>query len=107
MARIDMQYEAHWGDLEKNKKFQKHLKTECLSEFPTGLNKELDEVHGRILGQKPLPLIGEAFVEIRHGVSKWKVVLGEKGTNQPHLLAINKQKTLNLLLKILPTNPLF
>ena len=60
---LHMHYEADWGDLEENKKFQKHLEKEHLYEFLAGLNKDLDEVHGRILGRRLLPSIGEAFAE--------------------------------------------
>ena len=47
-----MHYEADWGDLKENTKFEKHLENERLSEFLAGLNKDLDGVHGRILGRR-------------------------------------------------------
>ena len=56
---LDMHYEADWGDLEANVKFKNHLEKERLYDFLAGLNKELDEVRGRILGRRPLPSIGE------------------------------------------------
>lgn len=32
--------------------------------FLLGLNKDLDEVRGKIMGMKPLPTIREAFLEV-------------------------------------------
>ena len=43
--------------------------------FLAGLNKELDEVRGRILGQKPLPSLQEVFLEIRREESRRRVML--------------------------------
>ena len=43
--------------------------------FLAGLNKELDEVRGRILGQKPLPSLREVFLEIRREESRRRVML--------------------------------
>ena len=45
-----MHYETDLGDLEVNVKFKNHLEKERLYDFLTVLNKELDEVRGRILG---------------------------------------------------------
>ncbi|GAV64829.1 UBN2_3 domain-containing protein, partial [Cephalotus follicularis] len=47
---LDLHYEADWEGLEGNQKFKKHLENERLYEFLAGLNRELDEVCGRILG---------------------------------------------------------
>ncbi|KAK3024584.1 hypothetical protein RJ639_044326 [Escallonia herrerae] len=73
---LDMHYEADWGDLEGNLKFKRHLEKERLYEFLTGLNRELDEVRGRILGRRPLPSIDEAFAEVRREASRRCVMLG-------------------------------
>ncbi|KAK3015319.1 hypothetical protein RJ639_006167 [Escallonia herrerae] len=75
---LDMHYEADWGDLEGNLKFKRHLEKERLYEFLTGLNRELDEVRGRILGRRPLPSIDEAFAEVHCEASKRRVMLGGK-----------------------------
>lgn len=42
-----------------------------------GLNKNLDDVRGRILGIKPLSNIGAVFSEVRHEASRKKVMMGE------------------------------
>ncbi|KAK3026255.1 hypothetical protein RJ639_041631 [Escallonia herrerae] len=73
---LDMHYEADWGDLEGNLKFKRHLEKERLYEFLTGLNRELDEVRGRILGRRPLPSIDEAFAEVCREASNRRVMLG-------------------------------
>lgn len=62
---LDMHYEADWGDLEGNTKFKWHLEKKWLYEFLAGLNKDLDELQGRILGRRPMPSIGEAFTKVR------------------------------------------
>jgi len=45
------------------------------SYFLHGLNFDLDEVRGRILGTKPLPSFKEVFAEVRREESKQKVML--------------------------------
>lgn len=40
--------------------------------------KDLNEVQGRILRQRPLPSIGEAFTEVRREASRRRVMLGGK-----------------------------
>ena len=42
--------------------------------FFTGLNRNLDEVRGRILGRNPLP-IHEVFSEVRHEESQMRIML--------------------------------
>ena len=46
------------------------------SKFFLALNKNLDEVRGRILGMKPLPYIREVASEVCQEESKMKVMLG-------------------------------
>lgn len=75
---LDLHYEADWGDLEGNIKFKEHLEKERLYDFLAGLNKELDEVSGRILGRRQLPSLSEAFAEVWREESRRRVMLGEK-----------------------------
>lgn len=81
---LDLHYEADWGDLEGNIKFKEHLEKERLYEFLAGLNRELDEVRGRVLGRRPLPSLSEAFAEVRREESHRRVMLGER--RDSHLL---------------------
>ncbi|XP_040940788.1 uncharacterized protein [Gossypium hirsutum] len=78
-----MYYEADWGeDLEHNR-FMVHLNNERLYEFLAGLNRELDEVRGRILGRSPLPTIGEAFAEVRREEKRRLVMMGDSKEPKP------------------------
>ncbi|KAJ8762574.1 hypothetical protein K2173_008013 [Erythroxylum novogranatense] len=52
-----------------------------------GLNRELDEVRGRILSRCPLSLMREAFVEVHHGESRWQVMLKENEMHESSTLA--------------------
>lgn len=47
-------------------------------DFLVGLNRDLDVVRGRILGRAPLPLIGEAFAEVRREENRRRVMLEEQ-----------------------------
>lgn len=84
-----MHYKANWSDLEDNMKFKRHQEKERLYEFLAGVNKELDEVHGQILGQRPLPPIGEAFAKVRREASKHRVILGAK--KDSHEIFVNER----------------
>lgn len=53
------------------------LEKERVFDFLQGLNKDLDEVRGRILGKDPLSSIKEAFAEVRREESLKRVMLGE------------------------------
>ena len=46
--------------------------------FLLGLNQNLDEVRGRVLGTKPLPKIREVFSEVRREESRKKIMMGTK-----------------------------
>lgn len=50
---------------------------ERVYDFWAGVNWELDEVRGRILGLKPLPSIYEVFTEVRREESRKRVMLPE------------------------------
>ena len=56
-------------------RYTKKLEKEMLVAFLHGLNKDLDEVRGRILGTKPLPGIQDAFAKIRREESRKRVML--------------------------------
>ena len=47
-------------------------------EFLAGLNREFDEVRGRILSRRPLPTTREVFAEVRREEARWNVMLKEK-----------------------------
>lgn len=56
------------------------LDRERLIDFLHGLNRELDEVCGRILGKSPLPSVREAFAEVRREESRKRVMMGSTTT---------------------------
>ncbi|CAN1143679.1 hypothetical protein LINPERHAP2_LOCUS13722, partial [Linum perenne] len=53
------------------------------SQFLVGLNAELDEVRGRIIGRDPLPPIAEVFNEVRREETRRRVMLGSRKEVQP------------------------
>ncbi|KAK5846636.1 hypothetical protein PVK06_002931 [Gossypium arboreum] len=90
--KLDMYYKADWGEGLEHTKFMTHLNNERLYEFLAGLNRELDEVHGRILGRSPLPTIGEAFTEIKREEKRRLVMMGD--SKEPkHVITIGNQST--------------
>ena len=56
-----------------------------LFKFFLGLNRELDDVRGRIMGIKPLPSLREVFSEVRREESRKKVMMGSKEQPAPTL----------------------
>ena len=56
--------------------------------FLFGLNKNLDEVRGRILGTKPLPSIQEACFEVRREESRQKVMQGKTSSTSSESSAL-------------------
>lgn len=60
---MDLFHEIKWGCVEDGKKYEKMVEKERVFDFLHGLNVDLDEVRGQLLGTKPFPLIREAVVE--------------------------------------------
>lgn len=54
---------------------KKNLENERVYKFLTGLNRHLDDVRGKILSQRPLPLSREAFSEVCYKEKRGKVML--------------------------------
>ncbi|RVX02015.1 Retrovirus-related Pol polyprotein from transposon TNT 1-94 [Vitis vinifera] len=65
--------------------YRKIVEQKRLFKFFLGLNRELDDVRGRIMGIKPLPSLREAFSEVRHEESRKKVMMGSKEQPAPTL----------------------
>ncbi|RVW29719.1 Retrovirus-related Pol polyprotein from transposon RE1 [Vitis vinifera] len=59
-----------------------------LFKFFLGLNRELDDVRGRIMGIKPLPSLREAFSEVRREESRKKVMMGSKEQPTQHWMPL-------------------
>ncbi|KAE8723689.1 hypothetical protein F3Y22_tig00012036pilonHSYRG00007 [Hibiscus syriacus] len=78
-----MYYEVDWGEGLEHTKFMSHLNKERLYEFLAGLNRDLDEVRGYILGRTPLPTIGEAFTAVRREENHRRVMMGDSKEPKP------------------------
>lgn len=65
-----------WKSPEDAAKYKKIVEKKRMYKFLLRLNKNLDEVRGRILATKPLPNIREASSEVRREESKKKLMLG-------------------------------
>ncbi|RVW50981.1 hypothetical protein CK203_071298 [Vitis vinifera] len=60
--------------------------------FLLGLNKNLDEIRGRIMGVKPLPSLREAFSEVRREESRKNLMMGShQQLNMAESLALKTQ----------------
>ncbi|KAL7593058.1 hypothetical protein Lser_V15G32577 [Lactuca serriola] len=72
---MDVFYHINWSCPQDGTLHAKMLEKDRIFDFLQGLNKELDEVRGRILGTKPLPSLREVFAEVRREESLAKVML--------------------------------
>ncbi|KAK3022402.1 hypothetical protein RJ639_047376 [Escallonia herrerae] len=77
--QLDMFEKITWDCQLDKKKYDKIVEKERIFKLLLGLNKDLDEVRGRILGTKPLPSLREAFSEVRREESRKKIMMGRPG----------------------------
>ncbi|KAJ1408401.1 Gag-polypeptide of LTR copia-type, partial [Sesbania bispinosa] len=75
--QLDIYEDVQWSCTEDKKKYKELVEKDRIYKFLLGLNIELDEVWGRILGTKPLKTIREVFSEVRREESRRKVMLGK------------------------------
>ena len=80
--QLDVYEDTEWNCPEDQQQYRKLIEKDRIYKFLLGLNKNLDEVRGRILGTKPLPSIREAFSEVRREESRKKIMLGVPNQNQ-------------------------
>ena len=64
-------------------KQQQNLEKEQVYDFLVGLNRDRDEVRGRVLSRVPFPTIDEAFAEVRREVNHQKFILSEGLSSAP------------------------
>ncbi|XP_075490971.1 uncharacterized protein LOC142529341 [Primulina tabacum] len=74
--KIDLYDNHKWTCSDDSILYNKVVETKRVFKFLSGLNKELDDVCGRVLGTKPLPTLSEAFSSVRHEESRRKVMMG-------------------------------
>ncbi|GAV56647.1 UBN2_3 domain-containing protein [Cephalotus follicularis] len=77
--QLDIFEESDWECPGDHLKYRKIMEKERIVKFLVGLNKNLDEVRGRIFGTKPLPSLWEAFSKVRREESRKKVMMGGQG----------------------------
>ncbi|KAI5448129.1 hypothetical protein KIW84_015526 [Lathyrus oleraceus] len=66
-----------WKCTKDNVLFLKRQENDRVFMFLAGLNKDLDEVRGRVLGKVPLPTLRETFAEIRREEVQQGVMMGK------------------------------
>lgn len=71
---------CNWKDPEDAVLYKQMLDKDRIYDFLAGLNKELDEVRGRLLGMRPLLSIKEIFAGVCREESRKCVMLGEGPT---------------------------
>ncbi|KAK3031945.1 hypothetical protein RJ639_036229 [Escallonia herrerae] len=77
--QLDMFEKITWDCQLDKKKYDQIVEKERIFKLLLGLNKDLDEVRGRILGTKPLPSLREAFSEVRREECRKKIMMGRPG----------------------------
>ena len=80
--QLDIYEELVWKCPEDGLLYKKVIEKERIYKFLLGLNKNLDEVRGRVLSIKPLPSVREVFSEIRREESRQKVMLGTQNSSK-------------------------
>ena len=73
--QLDMYEVYSWKCPDDSTLYRKIVEQKRTFRFLLGLNKDLDEVRGRIMGIKPLPTIREAFAEVRREESRKKLMM--------------------------------
>nr|CAN65095.1 hypothetical protein VITISV_011639 [Vitis vinifera] len=70
-------FEVHnWNCVTDGLLYKKIVEGKRVFKFLLGLNKNLDEIKGRIMGVKPLPSLREAFSEVRREESRKNLMMG-------------------------------
>ncbi|CAJ2644120.1 unnamed protein product [Trifolium pratense] len=64
---LDLCYDDNWKCAEDSVLFLKRQENDRVFMFLAGLNKDLDEVRGQVLGKVPLPTLRETFAGIKKG----------------------------------------
>ncbi|XP_073016671.1 uncharacterized protein [Primulina eburnea] len=78
---LDQHYDDVWDSKDDYARQKKREENDWVYMFLAGMNQNLDEVKGRILGRKPLPSIREVFSEIRQEESRKKVMHSQAKNN--------------------------
>ncbi|KZV50861.1 hypothetical protein F511_25459 [Dorcoceras hygrometricum] len=74
----DLCYDDKWECKHDSLKYHKRMEGDRVYVFLAGLNRDLDEVRGRILERNLLPSLGEVFAEVRREEGRRKIMLSSK-----------------------------
>ncbi|KZV41971.1 hypothetical protein F511_19017 [Dorcoceras hygrometricum] len=86
--KLDLCYDDDWECKNDSVKYHKSNENDRVFVFLAGLNREFDEVRGRILGRMPLPSLSEVFAEVRREESRRRVMLKDKSSTVPEVSAL-------------------
>ncbi|CAN0919553.1 hypothetical protein LINGRAHAP2_LOCUS31522 [Linum grandiflorum] len=75
---LDTYHDYKWETNNDSTHYHSMVNKDCVFKFLSSLNDELDEVRGRIIAQKPLPKLAEAFSEVRREETRKRLMLGKK-----------------------------
>ena len=74
---LDLFNTYKWNSAKDAKHHQQTMEEGRIFQFLAGLNEELDEVRGRIIGRATLPSLGEVFAEVRREETRRSVMIGK------------------------------
>ncbi|CAN1766628.1 hypothetical protein LINPERHAP1_LOCUS10007 [Linum perenne] len=75
---LDTFHDYEWESTRDANYYRSMVNKDQVFKFLSGLNDDLDEVRGRIIAQKPLPKLGEAFSEVRREETRRRLMLENK-----------------------------
>jgi len=75
----DLFHDIKWECAVDSTKYENMVEKERVFDSLHGLNSDLDEVRGRLLGTKPFPTMREVFEEVRREESRKKVMFSGLG----------------------------
>ncbi|KAI5430515.1 hypothetical protein KIW84_034918 [Lathyrus oleraceus] len=78
---LDLCYDDNWRCTEDSVLFLKRQENDRVFMFLVGLNKDLDDVRGRVLRKVPLPTLREIFAEIRREEARQGIMMGKTQRN--------------------------
>lgn len=75
--RTEPVFRRGMGVSEDSTHYRKKLETKTTFKFLAGLNRDLDDVRGRIFNRRPPPSVREAFANVWQVESQQRVMLGD------------------------------
>ncbi|KAG6470271.1 hypothetical protein ZIOFF_071336 [Zingiber officinale] len=84
-TELNLFEEEDWENPNDSARYKNKIERGRVFVFLAGLNKELDEVRGRIMGRKPLPPLREVFLEVRREEARRYVMLKNILESKPEM----------------------